>query len=82
VALYQTLNLLYKIDSNEFLAERLAYEAPQKVFLAIGQTKYYPEHVINEKLKKSLEKENYRVGIYKKLPETMEKDIKLVAAIH
>ncbi|MCK9379166.1 MAG: DUF4239 domain-containing protein [Candidatus Moranbacteria bacterium] len=78
IALYQTLNLLYKIDSNTFLADKLAYEVPQKVFLTIGQTKYYPESVMNEELRKSLEKENYRVGFYKDFSKSMEKRIKMI----
>jgi len=80
IALYQTLNLLYKIDSNEFLADRLAYEAPQKVFLAIGKTKYYPETAIDNKKRKILGKENYRIGIYKDFSKSMEKKIRLIKA--
>lgn len=78
IALYQILNLLRKIDSNTFLADQLAYEAPQKVFLAIGKNKYYPENAMNKKLKNSLKNENYRIGVYKNIKKSMEKKIKLV----
>lgn len=81
VALYQTLNLLYKIDSNAFLANQLAYEVPQKVFLAIGRTKYYPENAMNKKLKKSLKNETYRVGFYKNFSKSMEKKIEIIKAL-
>jgi hypothetical protein len=79
ITLYQTLRLLHQIDSNLFLASQLAYEVPQKVFLAIGQLRYYPEYALNRKLKKSLKNERYRVGLYKNFPETMEKKIKTIS---
>lgn len=80
IALYQTLNLLYKIDSNAFLADKLAYEVPQKVFQAIGQMKYYPETVLSVELKKTLKNENYRVGIYDDFSKGMNKKIKTIKA--
>lgn len=78
ITLYQTLRLLHQIDSNLFLASQLAYEVPQKVFLAIGQLRYYPEYALSRKIKKALKNERYRVGLYKNFPETMEKKIKIV----
>ena len=78
IALYQALNLLYKIDSCTFLAIRLGYENPQEVFLAIGRPKYYPEHAISrKKIKKVLENETiYRVGFYEDFPKTYNKKIR------
>lgn len=81
IALYQILSLLHKIDSNMFLADQLSYEVPQKVFLAIGQTKYYPENAMNKKLKKSLETENYRIGVYNNFSSNLDKKIKKIKAI-
>lgn len=81
IALYQTLNLLHKIDSNAFLADKLAYEVPQKVFQAIGQAKYYPETALNDELKKTLKNENYRVGIYDDFSKSMKKKIKIIKAV-
>lgn len=78
ITLYQTLRLLHQIDSNEFLADQLAYITPQKVFLAIEKHKYFPETALDEKIKKTLVNETYRVGVYKNFPETMEKKIKIV----
>ncbi|MFZ2188873.1 MAG: hypothetical protein WAV73_04895 [Candidatus Moraniibacteriota bacterium] len=79
ITLYQTLRLLHQIDSNLFLASQLAYEVPQKVFLAIGQLRYYPEYALSRKTKKALKNECYRVGLYKNFPETMEKKIKIIS---
>ena len=81
ITLYQTLRLLYQIDSSSFLAGQLAYEAPQKVFLAIGRHRYYPESIVDEKIKAYLKNETYRVGVYKNFPETMEKEIKIIKVI-
>lgn len=75
IALYQSLNLLHKIDSCSFLADRIGYENPQYVFSAIGRDNYYPEHAITEKLKKDMEGKTYRIGFYKNFPETFDKNI-------
>ena len=77
LTIYQVLRLLYNIDSNVFLAEKLGFESSQRVFLAVGKEKYYPEYVVSSKLKKILSGENYRVGIDKNLGSS-EKKIKLI----
>lgn len=77
VAIYWILRLLNEVDSNEFLAEKLAYQNPQQIFQAIGRLKYYPETAIINKLVKEPQ-ENYRIGIYKNYPHSFEKEIKIV----
>lgn len=80
VVMYQTLYLLHAIDTNDFLAQKIAYENPQYVFQSIGKQQYYPEHalMIYPQLKKSLNKENYRMGCYTNYSESFSKKIILV----
>jgi len=79
ISLYLVLILLHEVDNNDFLEDSLAYSDVQKVFEAIGKLKYYPETAFrrygNDQLQ--LDKD-YRVGIYKDYPKSMEKRIKIV----
>jgi len=77
LATYLVLVLLYEVDSNIFLEELLAYENSQQIFQAIGTPKYFPEQALLEKRIKA-PKEDYRVGIYKDYPNSLEKEIKLI----
>ncbi len=45
-ATYLLLLLIYEVDTNRFLEEKLAYEGSQRVFDAIGRLEYYPEEAI------------------------------------
>jgi len=77
VAIYQILTLLKEVDSNVFLAEKLGYQNPQQVFQAIGKLQYYPEVAITKRWAKEPQ-ENYRIGVYKDYPSSLEKEIKIV----
>ena len=77
VVIYWILRLLNEVDSNEFLAKKLAYQNPQQIFQAIGKLKYYPEMAIINKWAKEPQ-ENYRIGVYKNYPHSFEKEIKIV----
>jgi hypothetical protein len=77
-AIYQTLSLLYEIDSNSFLADKIGYDSePQSVFRAIGMPGYYPENALRLINKDRIGKK-YRVGVYLDYPASFEKNIKLV----
>lgn len=77
---YQALTLLNDIDSNVFLANKLSYQNPQEVFLAIGKLKYFPQGAVADKKLKQLQ-EDYRIGIYKNYPKSFEKEIKIVRMV-
>lgn len=77
VVIYQTMYLLKEIDSNLFLAHKLAYQNPQEVFQSIGKLKYYTETAIKNHWANEPE-ESYRIGIYKNYPKSFEKEIKIV----
>ncbi|MFH0891661.1 MAG: hypothetical protein V1867_02675 [Candidatus Falkowbacteria bacterium] len=78
IAIYQTLALLYEIDSNIFLADKIGYgDEPQTVFRAIGKPEYYPEKALKFVDKKKLG-DKYRVGVYLNYPASFEKTINLV----
>lgn len=71
------LILLYELDANIFLARKLAFQAPQRVFLALGLHPYFPafatilSHVTLPK------QQSYRVG---SLTKTGKRKISLVKA--
>lgn len=75
--IYQVLILLNDIDSNAFLAKKLSYQNPQEIFRAIGKLQYYPEIAIKNRWAKEPNK-NYRIGIYKDYPRSLDKEIKIV----
>lgn len=77
LALYQALILAKDVDSNLFLAKKMAYEGPQEVFRTIGKLPYYPEIAIADKRVKEPEG-SYRIGVYKNYPHSFEKEIKIV----
>lgn len=77
LATYLVLVLLYEVDSNIFLEELLAYENSQQIFQAIGTLKYFPNHALNNQRIKAPE-EDYRVGIFKDYPHSLEKEIKII----
>ena len=60
-ALHQVLKLLYEIDTNLFLAQRLAFQNPQPVFISIGRLPYFPQYAIDRKNVVTLPT-TYRVG--------------------
>lgn len=61
-ASYLILILIYEVDSNRFLEEKLSYGGTQRVFKVIGTLKYFPEEAIkNKRIKKPQEK--HRIGI-------------------
>jgi hypothetical protein len=77
-AIYETLLLLYEIDSNSFLADKIGYDIePQSVFRAIGAISYYPECALKIIDKKKLGSK-YRVGVYTNYPASFEKKIRLI----
>lgn len=47
VSCFQVLKLLHDIDTNLFLAKRLAFQNPQQVFRGIGRLPYYPQYAID-----------------------------------
>ncbi len=63
VSCYQVLRLLYDIDTNLFLAERLAFKNPQQVFRGIGRLPYYPQYAIERGNVTALPAA-YRVGVH------------------
>lgn len=63
LGIFEILELTYTIDTNAFLATKLAYESPQQIFSAIGRPNYYPESAIAGKKKHKLLPKIYRVGI-------------------
>lgn len=77
LATYFILTLLYEVDSNVFLEEQLAYENTQQIFQAIGTMKYIPHRAFQDKRVKE-PKEDYRVGIFKDYPKSLEKEIKVI----
>jgi hypothetical protein len=66
VAIYLALRLLHAIDTNLFLAKKLAFQDPQEVFVGIGRLPYYPAYAVR---RGQVPKQSsaYRVG--KKLPD-------------
>jgi len=77
LATYLVLVLLYEVDSNVFLEELLAYENSQQIFRAIGTMKYFPHHALKNQRIKAPE-EDYRVGVFKDYPHSLEKEIKII----
>ena len=77
VSLFQILVLAYEVDSNIFLARKLAYKNPQQIFQAIGKMPYYPGIAILDH-SAAEPNENYRIGIYKNYPHSLEKKIKII----
>lgn len=77
LSLYLILFLLREVDNNNFLEEQLACEDAQSIFEAIGKPRYYPETTFLKGWTK-VPSVDYRLGIYKNYPHSMEKKIKLV----
>lgn len=46
MTIYLVLQLLHAIDSNLFLAQNLAFQDAQKVFLGVEKLPYYPEYAL------------------------------------
>lgn len=76
-AIYQVLKLLHEIDSNLFLAKKLAFETPQQVFRLIGRLHYYPKYALDAGVAKMTEIP-YRVGVYTDSPNSYKKKIEIV----
>lgn len=77
VGMYEILVLIYEIDSNQFLAKKISYQNPQRVFKSIGRLPYYPITAFTH-YKISEPSESYRVGSYKHKNNYFEKLITLV----
>ena len=75
-SIYQILKLLYDLDNNRYLADKLGYKTPQRVFESIDKLPYYPETAIKNNWAKA--EKPYRVGVYKNYPKSFDKDIKIV----
>lgn len=78
IGVFEVLELLYVIDSNMFLADKIAYQSPQGIFQSIGQLNYYPETAIKNRWVKNIPSK-YRIGIYKNYPRSFEKKIRVVS---
>lgn len=61
-ATFLILILIYEVDTNRFLEEKISYQGTQRVFKVIGTLKYFPEEAIKEKIV-HVPKEKYRVGV-------------------
>ncbi len=77
LSIYYILLLLYKIDSNIFLEELLAFQNSQIIFSELETLKYFPLEGVNNKKVRRL-KEDYRVGIYKGIPGESEREIRII----
>ncbi len=58
----QILILLYELDANIFLARKLAFRDPQRVFTAIGELPYYPDYALTLPHVIPVKRSAYRVG--------------------
>lgn len=72
---YQVLKLLHDIDTNLFLAKRLAFQNPQQVFRGIGRLPYYPQYAI-ERGNVAVLPRTYRIGTHE--PGAEVKRIRMV----
>lgn len=64
LSIYFTLILLYKIDSNIFLEEQLAFQNSQIIFAELDTLRYFPYLARNNPKIKTVT-ETYRLGFYK-----------------
>lgn len=77
VTIYLILRLLQEVDSNQLLERQLSFESSQTIFETMGKLRYYPQTALSViRLPKDVKK--YRVGIYKDLSKSFEKDIRIV----
>ena len=77
VALFHILILIHDIDTNKFLSRQLSFKDPQQIFQGIGRLPYYPQYALEKGYAKP-ERGNYRVGVYKNYPTSLEKKIEIV----
>lgn len=77
LAIYVVLNILYQVDNNIFLEEKLAYQNTQEVLRAINVSPYFPEESIGMGRVSKLSGE-YRIGRFKDYPHSMEREVRLV----
>ncbi len=56
------LILLYELDANIFLAKKLAFQAPQRVFLSLGLHPYFPDFATTLSHVTLPKQQTYRVG--------------------
>ena len=77
LALYLILFLLREVDNNSFLEKQLACEDAQSIFEAIDKPRYYPETTFQKGWTKT-PGVDYRLGVYKNYPYSMEKKIKFI----
>ncbi len=71
------LILLYELDANVFLAKKLAFQAPQRVFLSLGLRPYFPDFATTLAHVTLPKNQTYRVG---SLLKTGKRKINLVKA--
>lgn len=81
VGIFEVLDLIRSIDTNQFLANILEFQSPQIIFKTIGRLNYYPEIAIKNRWIKLLP-EKYRIGIYKNFPASFDKVIKKIPEIN
>lgn len=62
--IFQVLFLLYKLDQNIFLARKLAFNFPQRVFSAIGCMPYFPEYATKFSHVTLPKDQPYRIGSF------------------
>ena len=74
IGILEVLELIYVIDSNKFLADKIAYQAPQVIFQHLGRPNYYPETAIKDGTVKN-PPPTYRLGKYLNYPDTLDKKI-------
>src|SRR3989344_819020 len=76
LGVFEILELIRIIDSNQFLATKIAFESPQEVFRSIGRLNYYPSFAVKNKTRDLPPR--YRLGVYKDYPHSLNKEIKII----
>ncbi|MFA5987032.1 MAG: hypothetical protein WC797_00040 [Candidatus Paceibacterota bacterium] len=77
MALCQVLFLIQSVDSNDFLADNLGFETTEAEFEAMGKLPYFPEIAINAIAKIKARGKTYRVGYYKDISKSFDKEIRV-----
>ncbi len=78
VASHLVLVLLSEIDSNYFLERQLGFRDTHKLFVALGLVPYYPPTAFSLDYRVKKPTGQYRYGIYKDFPQSLEKDIRII----
>jgi len=77
LAIYYIFLLIYKIDTNIFLEEQLAFQNSQVVFVELGTLKYFPQEIADDVRIRNLN-EDYRIGVYKDASKQSEREVKVI----